>query len=390
MSVGRNAVLVAGGPASLEKKIKHALKDSGYEIDSVSTPDACLARIADTPPVLLFISLFDKKLDAAALLAGVRDMSSELPVVVVADEPTAGNIVGLLDQGADGYLVYPFSHPSLVSSAVTRNIERRRQTRKRKRSERDMKRLNKALAESVKVLEQDQHAGLRVQRGMMPESPFTLGRLTLTHRIVASAILSGDFIDYFELPDGLLLFYIADVAGHGTSGAFITVLLKSLSTRLYNEFEELGLRGAGDILGWFNRELIACGLPQHVTMFLAVLDKTGAQLEYANAAHFPGAILSSADSARYLEIGGLPLGIYETARYSSHQVSLPDDFRMVMFSDGVFEILNEETLQEKEQKLLSLVECAGGEIDVLAEKLGLGEVKEVPDDIAVFTVAKAG
>lgn len=390
MSVGRKEVLVAGEVAGLNKKINNALKGSGYDIDSVPTLAACVARVRDNPPVLLFIPLFAEGLDATALLAGVREASAELPVVVIADDATAGKVVRHLDRGADGYLVYPFAHPSLVRYAVSRNIERRRETRKRKRGERDMKRLNKALVESLKVLEQDQQAGLRVQQGMMPESPYTMGSLTLTHRIVPSLILSGDFIDYFELPDGRLLFYIADVSGHGVSGAIVTVLLKSLSTRLCNEFEELSLPDAGGMLGWFNTELIACGLPQHVTMFLGVVDKAGQALEYANAGHFPGTILSSGESTRYLEIGGLPLGIYESARYASHHVTLPERFNMVMFSDGVFEILREETLEAKEKKLLSLVQYQGGNIEVLADQLGLGEVKEVPDDIAVFTVAKAG
>ncbi len=50
----------------------------------------------------------------------------------------------------------------------------------------------------------------------------------------------------------------------------------------------------------------------------------------------------------------------------------------------------QQTLKAKEEHLLTLVECDKGDIDTLADHLGLGEVKEVPDDIAVFTVARAG
>ena len=180
------------------------------------------------------------------------------------------------------------------------------------------------------------------------------------------------------------------MSGHGTSGAIVTVLLKSQSARLCNEFDDLGLKDAGQILGWFNRELVACGMPQHVTMFLGVIDKRGETLEYANAAHFPGTILTSQESTRYLEAGGLPLGIYETAEYPCRRLEMPDFFSMVMFSDGVFEVMPKDPLKLKEKKLLSLVEYAGSDIAVLAEKLGLDEVEDVPDDIAVFTVVKVG
>jgi sigma-B regulation protein RsbU (phosphoserine phosphatase) len=389
MSVGRREVLVASETASANNKITESLDDSGFEVSIITTPEACLSKIGDDAPVLVFLSLSSPGIDAPELLEGIRKLEAELPVILMADEQSVAQVVPLLGAGATDYLLFPVADPSLVRYTVKRSIERRQETRRRKRSERDLKRLNRALVDSLKVLERDQQAGLRVQQGMMPESPFVLDSLTLSHRIVPSVILSGDFIDYFELPDRRLLFYIADVSGHGTSGAIITVLLKSLSTRLYNEMEELGLANAGEMLGWFNRELLACGLEQHVTMFLGVIDKNGRTLRYANAAHFPAAILSTPKSTQYLEMGGLPLGIYDTAGYRSREVVLPESFTLVMFSDGVFEILSEETLRAKEEYLLSLVKC-GGDIEVLADHLGLGEVKEVPDDIAVFTVARAG
>lgn len=389
MSVGRKQVLVASETTIANNKITESLDDSGFEVSIITTPEACLSKIGDDSPVLVFLSLFSPHIDAQELLEGIRELEAELPVILMADEQSVEQVVPLLGAGATDYLLFPVAHASLVRYTVTRNIERRLETRRRKRSERDLKRLNKALVDSLKVLERDQQAGLRVQQGMMPESPFVLDSLTLSHRIVPSVILSGDFIDYFELPDHRLLFYIADVSGHGTSGAIITVLLKSLSTRLYNEMEELGLANAGEMLGWFNRELLACGLEQHVTMFLGVIGKNGRTLRYANAAHFPAAILSTPESTQYLEMGGLPLGIYDTAGYRSREVVLPESFTLVMFSDGVFEILSEETLRAKEEYLLSLVKCSG-DIEVLADHLGLGEVKEVPDDIAVFTVARAG
>ena len=389
MSVGRKEVLVASDVASANKKIKESLKGSGYEIHVYKSAEACLEDISEASPALVFLSLFSE-FDGADLLAQVRKAEPELPIILLADDATAEKIVPLMVQGGNDYLLFPIADPSLVEFCVKRNLERRKEVRRRKRGERDLKRLNKALLASLKVLEQDQQAGLRVQQGMMPESPYRAGDLVLTHKIVPSLILSGDFIDYFELPDRRLIFYIADVSGHGTSGAIVTVLLKSLSTRLFNESEELGLRDAGEIIEWFNRELLGYGLPQHVTMFLGIMDRHGRTLEYANAAHFPASILSDAESTRYLEIGGLPLGIYDTATYSSRQVQLPASFELVMFSDGVFEIMPEASLSVKESRLLKLVESANGNLERLAEKLGLGEVTEVPDDIAVFTVAKAG
>lgn len=390
MSVGKRAVIVVGEETGSNGEVSAALQDSGFDVVETSTAADCLSMIRDQTPALLFLSMFSSSVSADELLAQVREIDADLPVILMADRTTAASVVGLLQAGGTDYLMLPVAHPSLVTYAAEQNLRRRAETRKRKRGERDLKRLNKTLVESLKVLERDQQAGFRVQQGMMPETPFAADGLMLRHMIVPSLILSGDFIDYFELPNKRLLFYIADVSGHGASGAIVTVLLKSLSTRLYNEFEELGFADAGEILGWFNQELLGCGLDQHVTMFLGVVDRNGRRLQYANAAHFPATILNTGDSTRYLEMGGLPLGIYHAVKYQAREVLLPESFTMVMFSDGVFEILPQETLKAKEEHLLSLVEYDKGDIDTLADHLGLGEVKEVPDDIAVFTVARAG
>jgi CheY-like chemotaxis protein len=390
MSASRSEVLVVNIATGADKQISAALADSGYLVTSITDPDTCLAKIRDEDPVLVFLGLFDNTWNVADLLRQVRALEAELPVVLMANEDTAQEVIPLLEAGATDYLLFPVPDESLITYCVRHSIERRRDNRKRRRGDRDLKRLNKALVESLKVLEMDQQAGFRVQQGMMPDSPYLADGFTLRHLIVPSLILSGDFIDYFELPDGRLLFYIADVSGHGASGAIVTVLLKSLSGRLFGEVEELGTPDAGEVLAWFNRELLACHLEQHVTMFLGLLSKNGRKLQYANAAHFPATILQSKEMTRYLEVGGLPLGIYPTASYDCREVTLPEVFTMVMFSDGVFEILPEQTLKAKEDHLLSLVQCDLGDIDTMADHLGLGEVKEVPDDIAVFTVARAG
>jgi hypothetical protein len=59
-----------------------------------------------------------------------------------------------------------------------------------------------------------------------------------------------------------------------------------------------------------------------------------------------------------------------------------------MFSDGVFEIMPQETLRDKEEYLLSLVKCGTRSVGALADHLNMVQAKK--DDIAVLTVAGAG
>ena len=67
-----------------------------------------------------------------------------------------------------------------------------------------------------------------------------------------------------------------------------------------------------------------------------------------------------------------------------------------MFSDGVFEILPQGTLEAKEEHLLSVVKCQqsgenlAGMVNGLVDDLGVLSASAIPDDIAVFTVASSG
>jgi serine phosphatase RsbU (regulator of sigma subunit) len=122
-------------------------------------------------------------------------------------------------------------------------------------------------------------------------------------------------------------------------------------------------------------------------MFLGILDGVSNTLQYSNAAHFPAAILQQEKQSVYLELGGLPLGVCETD-YDFLEAKVAETFNLVMFSDGVLEIMDKTTIKEKEQDLLSLVQCGNTEIDALVKHLGLDVKEEVPDDIAVFTIAR--
>ena len=175
----------------------------------------------------------------------------------------------------------------------------------------------------------------------------------------------------------------------------VGIALGGITRRLKREFATLTLITSADILHWFNREILALDIDQHITMFIGILDDKQNILQYSNAAHFPGAILKTRNSEKneivYLEMGGLPLGMCET-KYGYQSVKLPKSFDLTLFSDGVLEIMHQASIKDKEEHLLSLVELASTDIETLTARLGLDELGDapgdVPDDIAIFTVAR--
>ncbi len=390
MSVGGSKLLVVEKQDEAESELTRLLQDSGFVPTNVTTEGDCLSNISASIPDLVLLSLPNESINARSLIQEILKIDADLPILLVGVRGQDENLADLMDVGATDFFRIFDGQDSLLRYAVEKNVELRKGQVEQRADAEKVKELNLKLIESLKILERDQQAGLRVQQGMMPASPSTIGHVIFDHKIFPSLILSGDFIDYFQLPDDRVLFYIADVSGHGASSAFVTVLLKSLSKRLQSDFHELDTESPGRILAWLNHELLQCDLEQHVTMFLGIIDSAKNLLEYSNAAQFPAAILSGDERSQFLEIGGLPLGLYQSPEYDSRAVSLASRFSIVMFSDGVFEIMPQQTLKAKEEQLLSVVKSGNRSVEALAEQLGIANTRKVPDDIAVFTVAGVG
>ena len=370
-------LIVSTSAAASEMKAR--LAESDFTSVEIADYQSAVGQMQHSLPDLILLT---KQPGASSLLllSKMHRRYPMVPIVMVATDINEEVLREHLDAGASDYVYYVGGEKELLAFVVQQNLEHRMNL--------------KAVASQQETatrfaqLERDQRSGFRVQQAMLPKSPASIRGLSFNHHIYPSMIMSGDFIDYFELFDGRVAFYIADVSGHGASSAFITVLLKSMSRRLLDEYRDLN--STAEILSWFNNELLQWDMEHHVAMFFGVIDQEHGRLQYSNAAHFPGTILCDEQSSDFLEIGGQPLGLYAEPRYVSHEVKLPEHYTIVMFSDGVFEILPEETLESKEKRLLTLVKLHRDvDLDAMVDDLGVLTARHIPDDIAVFTVASA-
>ena len=180
-------------------------------------------------------------------------------------------------------------------------------------------------------------------------------------------------------------FVIADVSGHGASSAFVTVLLKNFSRRLRREYRPTMLNAPGEILEWINRELLEQKIDKHVAMILAVGDLESNSVSLVNAGHFPPVILVNASGAGFVEQRGKPVGLFDKVKYDARVVRLDVGDRLVMFSDGLLDAMDNESLSEKEERLLQA--AVYPDMDLIWQSLGINE-GTVPDDMTCLTVRR--
>ncbi|WP_286975664.1 two-component system response regulator RssB [Pseudomonas sp.] len=367
------------------------LEDSGFNILQASNGLQGLEVFQRENPDLVICDLRMPQVDGLELIRRINALEVEAPVIVVSGAGVMGDVVEALRLGAVDYLIKPLEDLAVLEHSIRRALDRVNLRLENKRYGEQLEVANRELQASLHLLQEDQNAGRQVQMNMLPETPWQVADLQFSHRIIPSLYLSGDFVDYFRVDEHRVAFYLADVSGHGASSAFITVLLKFMTTRLLFESKRNGTLPKfkpSEVLGHINRGLINCKLGKHVTMLGGVIDEQTNRLTYSIGGHLPLPVMYSNGDAQYLQGRGLPVGLFDEAEYSDHEIELPQSFSLTLLSDGILDLLPGDTLQEKETQLPQLVSSAGGSLEGLSTALGLANLADMPDDIALMVLCR--
>ncbi len=367
------------------------LDDSGFRVLQAPSGPKGLELFDSERPDLVICDLRMPQMDGLELIRLISERQNDLPVIVVSGAGVMNDAVEALRLGAADYLIKPLEDLAMLEHSVRRALDRSRLRLENRRYREQLESANRDLQASLHLLQEDQDAGRQVQMNMLPVTPWTTDDFHFAHQIIPSLYLSGDFVDYFRVDEHRIGFYLADVSGHGASSAFVTVLLKFMTTRLLYESRRGGtLREfkSSEVLDHINRGLINCKLGKHVTMLGGVIDQERNVLHYSIGGHLPMPVLYDGESARYLEGRGLPVGLFVDATYDDFEMVLPERFSLTLLSDGILDLLPGDTLKDKESALPELVAGAGGTLDGLRGAFGLAALHDMPDDIALLVLSR--
>ncbi|MCI0438237.1 MAG: response regulator transcription factor [Chloroflexi bacterium] len=108
-------VLVVEDDKSLRELYDEALTSEGFEVRTASDGFEGLKRFEEIAPDVVLLDLMMPKMDGWEALERLRRVS-ECPVIIATGRDTTEDIIrGLLEAGADEYLVKPFGIPELVA-----------------------------------------------------------------------------------------------------------------------------------------------------------------------------------------------------------------------------------------------------------------------------------
>ena len=393
-------LLVIDDDTIVRQSIAAYLSDSGYDVREAASGREGLKLFREFSPEIVLSDLRMPEMSGMEVLQEVHKISPETPVIVISGVGVMTDVVQALRNGASDYLIKPIADMEVLEHAIRQGLEHADLLKDNQHYRNELEASNRQLRNTLNIFERDQKAGRQVQERLLPPTPKTKGGYTVSRYIFPSLHLSGDFIDYAFFQKRYWAFYLTDVSGHGASSAFVTIWLKFLVLNLIRDKTlfgedslEKGFKNSTNImLQGINRELMATRINNHLTTFHGIIDSKNHKLRYSVGGHLPMPIMVTDEGAHYLSGKGKPLGLFNDVEWDVYEVDLPEKFAMVVFSDGVLEVLPGEGLEEKEALLLDKVAStdmsSGMNLEAVCQSLSINQQTQTPDDIAVLMLTR--
>lgn len=384
-------ILVVEQDAKVRKSAVDILRKYKYKVSALVTPEQLVHSPPKASPEIVLCSM-GLVTEIQKQLAKAFPRKQHIQFVQLFKDEPVGQVIDAFQTENSDCLQIPFTDKTLLLS-MERAGERRNFIGKNMRSKKRMEKAKHELERNLSILEADAQAGRHMQQSLLPGSPVITPPYYVAQKICPSLYLSGDFVNYLTALDDFLLFYLLDVSGHGASSAFVTVMVRQLMRRIVRrhvmdkDIKALEKAPSG-FLERINQVMNDNDLDKHLTMFAGALNRKKNTLRYTVGAQLPLPILITEGKAEFLEGKGSPVGLFPEGKWQVYDVELPEKFILLAFSDGVLEKLPMKSLKAKESFMLKKLAHCPADIDKVLPRLGVEDTQNLPDDIAVFMLAR--
>lgn len=191
----------------------------------------------------------------------------------------------------------------------------------------------------------------QVQLDLLPSNDPRLPGYDISAYNFPTEEVSGDYYDWVKIYDDQIGLVLADVSGKGVPAALLMAFLRaSLRAAFHIGYApHISMAKVNNLL-WESTET-----HQFVTAFYGTLDATSRTLAFTNAGHNPPLLLQPDGKIKFIESGGLPLGMFLDTRYHEYYLTLEPGHILVMYTDGLTEAVDKKGIEYGLDRLSKLV-----------------------------------
>jgi sigma-B regulation protein RsbU (phosphoserine phosphatase) len=327
------AILVVDDDESSREMLARRLRRSGYTVSAVANGVQALALVRRQKFDLVLLDMIMPGLDGFQVLAKFKGEPAlrEIPIIMLSALDEENGIARSIEMGAEDYLAKPFN-PVFLRARIGACLEKKRLRDKERET-------HEALVSTQKHLAAELAGAATYVRSLLP-APLT-GAVQTEWCFQPSEQLGGDAFGHHWLDAEHLAVYLLDVCGHGVGAALLSVSVMS-SLRLQT-LPRTDFRQPSAVLSALNRAFRM--EDQHnlfFSMWYGVYCASRRELRYASGGHPPALLLlpggNGPDQTLCLSTEAPAIGCFDEARFTSAIQSVPAGARLLVFSDGVFEV----------------------------------------------------
>ncbi len=326
----KTVVLLVDDQPIIGEAVRRMLADqSDIEFHFCGNPTDALKTAERVAPTVILQDLVMPEVDGLTLVKFFRasPKTCDIPLVVLSSKEEPDTKYRAFENGANDYMVkFPDKLEVVAriryhSGAYTALLERNEAMRR--------------LEESQTALKNELDEADHYVKSLLP-AKFDDGKISADWVFKSSTSLGGDCFGYGWLDGRRFAVYLLDVCGHGVGAALLSVsavnVLRSQSLADVDfakpDMVLAGLNAAFDM----DRQN-----GMYFTLWYGVYDCAERKLSFASGGH-PPAILVHGGGYEKLMTGGIVIGGMPDAKFSSRTVDVPENSKLYVFSDGVYEV----------------------------------------------------
>jgi phosphoserine phosphatase RsbU/P len=258
----------------------------------------------------------------------------------------------------------------------------------------ELRRTAKELRSAVQILEgqadlieRDLHRAEIIQRSLLPAEAPDLANFNVRTLYRPGHTIGGDLYDVVSINDRHLALVVADASGHGVSAAMLSVLFKN-HMHLQDAATHIAYQ-PGWALTRINASLRANPPAPgvFVTTVYCLLDTQERRLVVGSAGHPPLLLLRADGSVETIEHTGPALGLDSNAQYSEHVIYLHPDDQLLLYTDGLLDIGQQEKDIEDIARTLRDVKHHEHPLEQLLLAFTGGLIRQDCDDVTMVLLS---
>lgn len=337
-------ILVIDDDFATQLLLKRTLEQQGYQVTVANNGEEGLIKAKAINPALIICDWVMPGIDGLEVcrqLKKIPELSITFFILLTSLDSIDARVRGL-DAGSDDFLCKPIAMYELKA---------------RVRAGLRLHQLGRDLKEQKQLLESELAEAAEYVSSILPE-PLNHEKLSIQTHFVPSRQLGGDSFDYFWLDSENLVFYLLDVAGHGLRASLPSLsvinLLRSRSLREVDYYQP------STVLNQLNSTFqMSDRNDKYFTIWYGVYNYPEQKLTYSCAGHPPGIFLTYNQENKMIEhrlkTPGVPIGMFLEAKYSDATFYVNCPSNLYLFSDGIYEVEQEEGSFWGLEKFISLL-----------------------------------